>query len=174
MQHHQLNEGLHKQDLIYLVGNKIHIDEWDSKMGDPDEVITASFKVKQRMPAQDLVSFIENGYDWVLDADVSSGEVNEGEFLVFVEMPRRSGVYENLCELLEDLAHLTDIKLSEWNFKWYKQKEYHKFDEDAIKNVVPDTPKRYRDIMEQFDSVTKEQENLNDELSQIKKLSGIG
>ena len=117
MQPHQLNEGLHKQDLIYLVGDKIHIDEWDSKMGDPDEVITASFKVKQRMPAQDLVSFIENGYDWVLDADVSSGEIHDGQFLVFVEMPRRSGVYENLCELLEDLAHLTDIKLSDWNFK---------------------------------------------------------
>ena len=79
-----LNEGLRKKDLEYLVGNKIHFDEYDSKMGDPEDVITVSFKVKQRMPSEDLTSFIENGYDWVLDADVSSGEIDDGEFLVFV------------------------------------------------------------------------------------------
>ena len=33
---------------------------------------------------QDLENFIEMGYDFVLDADVTPGETDDGEFLVFV------------------------------------------------------------------------------------------
>lgn len=170
----QLNENLKAKDLIYLVGNKIHFDEYDSKMGDNDDVVTVSFKIKNRMPAQDLVSFIENGYDWVLDADVSSGEVNEGQYLVFVEMPRRGRIFEQVVELLDDLNHLTDIKLNEWQFRWYKENHYYPLDEKSIGEIIPDSPKRYREMVEQFSSVKQEQKNLNDELEQIKKLSGIG
>ena len=170
----QLNESLKKQDLIHLVGDKIHFDEFDSKMGDNEDVITASFKIKQRMPAQDLVSFIENGYDWVLDADVSSGEITEGEFLVFVEMPRQSHIFEQMLELLDDLQHLTDIKMEEWKFKWYKDTNYHPLDKQSISEIVPDSPGKYKEMVEQYMSVKKEEKNLNDDLEQIKKLSGIG
>jgi hypothetical protein len=170
----QLSEGLNKEDLIYLVGDKIHFDEYESKMGENQDVITASFKIKQRMPAQDLVSFIENGYEWVLDADVSSGEVHDGEFLVFVEMPRQEGIFENMMELLSDLQHLTDIKLTEWKFKWYKQKDYHPLDEETISQFVPTSPEKYKEFTEQFKPFVKNQEALSDELAQIKKLSGIG
>ena len=170
----QLNESLKKQDLIHLVGDKIHFDEFDSKMGANEDVITASFKIKQRMPAQDLVSFIENGYDWVLDADVSSGEVNEGEFLVFVEMPRQSHIFEQMLELLDDLQHLTDIKLDEWKFKWYKDTSYHPMDKESISEIVHNNPNKYKEMVEQYLSVRKEEKNLNDDLEQIKKLSGIG
>lgn len=168
-----LNEGLRKKDLVHLMGDKIHIDEYDSKMGDPDDVITVSFKIKQRMPAEDLTSFIENGYDWVLDADVSSGEIDDGEYLVFVEMPRRSSVFDQLIELLEDLKHLTDIKMDEWKFRWYKQKEYHPLDKKSIGDIVPDSPNKYRQFVDQFQGVEDEKKNLGDELSTIKKLSGI-
>jgi len=170
---HQLNEGLRKKDLAYLVGNKIHFDEYDSKMGDPEDVVTASFKIKQRMPAQDLVSFVENGYDWVLDADVSSGEIDDGEFLVFVEMPRQSSIFEQMIELLEDLKHLTDIDMKDWKFHWYKQKEYHSLDESSIREIIPDSPNKYKQFTEQFPKVEEEQKELSDELSTIKKLSGI-
>jgi hypothetical protein len=168
-----LNEGLRKNDLQYLVGNKIHFDEYDSKMGDPDDVITVSFKVKQRMPAEDLTSFIENGYDWVLDADVSSGEIDDGEFLVFVEMPRRARILTNLTDLLNDLSHLTEIELDDWQFKWYKQKDYFPLDEASLSEIVPDSPSKYREYVEQFSGVEEEQKDLSDELSTIKKLSGI-
>ena len=170
----QLNEGLLKDDLIHLVADKIHFDEYESKMGDNEDVITASFKIKQRMPAQDLVSFIENGYDWVLDADVSSGEVMENEFLVFVEMPRRSKIFEQMMELLTDLEHLTDIKLNEWKFRWYKDKNYYSMEQDKINEIIPDSPDRYRQMVEQYSSVKQEENNLSDEVAQIKKLSGIG
>lgn len=162
-----------KSDLVHLVGNKIHFDEYDSKMGENQDVITASFKVKQRMPAQDLVSFIENGYDWVLDADVSSGEVNDGEFLVFVEMPRHSKIYDQLVEMLEDLEHLTDHKINDWQFKWYKQKNYSPLSREAITEMVPDTPSRYKEFISDYDQVNEAQEEIKGELDRIKKLSGI-
>lgn len=170
----KLNEGLMKNDLIYLMGNKIHFDEYDSKMGDNEDVITASFKIKQRMPAQDLVSFVENGYDWILDADVSSGEIDDGEFLVFVEMPRKSNIYEQMLDLLDDLAHLTDVKPTDWKFRWYKQKEYYPLDEEHINDIVPTSPKKYKEFMDQFQDVQAEHDSVAEELSVIKKLSGIG
>lgn len=168
-----LNEGLRAKDLAFLVGNKVHFDEYDTKMGAPEDVITVSFKIKQRMPAEDLTSFIENGYDWVLDADVSSGEINDGEYLVFVEMPRRAKVFQQITELLEDLAHLTDIKPNDWQFKWYKQKDYFPLSEKDIAEVVPDTPDKYKKYIEEFINVDKEQSKLVDDIDQIKKLSGI-
>ena len=169
----QLSEGLRAKDLVHLVGNKIHFDEYESKMGDADDVVTASFKIKQRMPAEDLTNFIENGYDWVLDADVSSGEIHEDEYLVFVEMPRRGHIFEQMIELLDDLEHLTDIKPKDWQFKWYKQKEYHALDESSLNEFVPDSPKKYREYVEQFQPFEEDKKSLSDELSQIKKLSGI-
>ena len=169
----QLCEGLNPKDLMHLVGNKIHFDEYDSKMGDNEDVITASFKIKQRMPAEDLTNFIENGYNWVLDADVSSGEIDDGEYLVFVEMPRKGKIFENMVELLDDLQHLTDIKLNEWKFKWYQGKEYHPLDETAIAEIIPNSPQKYKEFMAQYQSVENTKKDLNDELSQIKKLSGI-
>ena len=170
---HQLSEGLNARDLLYLVGNKIHFDEYDSKMGDADDVVTVSFKVKQRMPAEDLTNFIENGYDWVLDADVSTGEIDDDEYLVFVEMPRRGHIFERMIELLDDLQHLTDIKLKDWQFKWYKGDEYYPLEEVTITEIVPDSPRKYRDAVEQFQPIEDEKKGLTDELSQIKKLSGI-
>ena len=174
MSHQLLNEGLRRHDLVHLVADKIHFDEYESKMGDPEDVITVSFKVKQRMPAQDLVSFIENGYDWVLDVDVSTGEINDGEFLVFVEVARKSKLAKNINELLEDLHHLTDVAKNNWKFKWYKQKNYYDLTEETISDVVPMTPKKYKEFMEQYDTVKQDEDNLVGEIDKIKKLSGIG
>ena len=70
----QLNENLEHNDLKRLVHPELHIDEYKSKMGDDSDVCVVSFKVSGKEPAADLVSFIEKGYEFVLDADVSSGE----------------------------------------------------------------------------------------------------
>lgn len=168
-----INEGLRRKDLEFLVGNKIHLDEYDSKMGDNEDVITINFKVKQRMPAEDLVSYFENGYNWILDADVSTGEIDDGEFLVFVELPRRRTMFNNLIELVKDIENLTDIKSKDWKFRWYKLKEYYPFTKENLEDIVPNTPEKYKQFIEDFDKVEKNKIELTDELSQIKKLSGI-
>ena len=83
---HQLNEGLKPKDLKDLVKHIFEIDTYRSKMGSDDDIIVLSFEVTGHDPAQDLVNFIEKGYDFVLDADVSNGEVEKNVFKVFVEM----------------------------------------------------------------------------------------
>jgi hypothetical protein len=91
-----LNENLKTHDLIDLVSHRVHIDEYKSKMGSDSDVVVLSFKVKGKEPGLDLVDFIEKAYPFVLDADVSSGELDDGEYLVFVELERRSRVVEQM------------------------------------------------------------------------------
>lgn len=169
----QLNEGLQIGDLKYLVDNTIHVDEYNSKMGAPQDVITFSFKVKDIMPASDLVSYLENGYDWVLDADVSTGEIRDMQRLVFVEAQRKQSIYKEIFEMLQDLDHLTGIKPSEWQFRWYKQKEYEPLTEESFAEIIPLSPNDYEIKVKKFEIQENNVTELDSELERIKKLSGI-
>jgi len=68
-----LRESLEHGDLKRLVHDELHVDEFKSKLGDDHDVVVVSFKVAGKEPANDIVSFVEKGYEWVIDADVSSG-----------------------------------------------------------------------------------------------------
>lgn len=171
--HQQLNEGLQIGDLKYLVDNSLHFDEYNSKMGQPADVVTMSFKVRDIMPANDLVSYMENGYDWVLDADVSSGEISADHRLVFVEFERNRNMFHQINEMLEDLDHLTGVKPDSWKFRWYNQRNYEKMNEENFKKFIPQTPRSYNESMESMATVMNEAEKIKEELETIKKLSGI-
>lgn len=173
MSNKKLFESIMAGDLDYLIKRKIHFDEYNSKMGRADHVVTASFKVKQREPATDLVSFFETGYDWILDADVSTGEVEDGEYIVFLEMQRRSDLAERITELLGDLQHLTNIKKENWEFKWYKQNHYMPLTKESLSEMVPDSPRKYRESIEQFTKIKEETDDLVSEINRLKKLSGV-
>jgi hypothetical protein len=168
-----LSEGLQIGDLNYLVSEKIHIDEYNSKMGQASDVVTLSFKVRDIMPANDLVSYLENGYDWILDADVSTGEVSDNNRLVFVEAQRRPGLYKYISEMLTDLDHLTGIKLDKWKFKWFMSEDYLPLNEETFEKVVPTTPDKYEKSVAAFASYKTESQKLTDDINTIKKLSGI-
>jgi len=169
-----LLEGARAGDLDWLIKNKIHLDEYESKMGRPENVITVSFKVKQKEPAQDLVSFLENGYEWVLDADVSTGEIDDGEYLVFLEMRRNPKAVDQIIEMLSDMQHLTNIKPESWNFRWYKNREYAPVNADELKNTVPTTRKDYTSMTENFNRVEESSKDLLPDINTLKRLSGLG
>ena len=169
----KLFEGAQAGDLDYLISNKIHFDEFDSKMGRADDVVTASFKIKQREPAADLVSFMENGYDWVLDADISTGEIDDGEYLVFMEMQRRRDLPKKLMEMLQDLQYLTNIKPNNWKFKWYKQRDYQALDEDSMLENIPMSSKDYKAQVEGFEQIREEVKSILPDIAYLKRLSGI-
>jgi len=169
----QLSEGLIMGDLNYLVSDTIHIDEYNSKMGQPQDVVTLSFKIQDVMPANDLVSYLENGYDWVLDADVSTGEISENSRLVFVEVQRKPGLYKYISEMLTDLDHLTGIKADKWKFRWYKTDEYQPMNEENFSKIVPLNPDKYEESINNFMKIKNETKKLNDDIETIKKLSGI-
>ena len=74
-------------DLVHLVDNVLEIDSYKSKMGD-DANIAVSFSVKNKHAADDPNEFIEKGYPFVLDSDVTVGEQSDGMYRVFVEIER--------------------------------------------------------------------------------------
>ena len=140
---HQLFEGLEMDDLARLVHPKLHIDEFQSKMGNDSDIIVLSFKVRDKQPAQDLMNFIERGYDFVLDADTSSGELDDGEYLVFVEMERVPAAAEQIEQLLKDITNLTGQKLDEWQFQYRKDSTEFDVTEENIKNIIPLSSRSY-------------------------------
>jgi hypothetical protein len=144
MSHNKIVEGLEQNDLKRLVHPELHIDEYKSKMGKDEDVIVLSFKVIGREPAEDLVNFIEKGYDWVLDADVSSGELDDGDFLVFVESDREPQVADNVMSMMQDIMNLTDQKLGDWSMQIRSNPNKIPLSADNIQNNVPLTSGSYQ------------------------------
>jgi len=138
-----ITEGAERGDLARLIQAELHIDEFRSKLGRDEDVCVLSFKVSGKEPALDLVSFIEKGYSWVIDADVSSGEMDDGDFLVFVEIERDQELAKNIMTLLSDIMNLTSQDVSEWKFQYHKDRQYHEVTEENISRIVPNTANEY-------------------------------
>jgi hypothetical protein len=141
-QSNQLFEGLEYKDMVGMMKPTIHIDEFSSKMGDDDDIIVVSFFVRSKQAATDLMNWFEKGYDWVLDADVSPGEIKPGRFLVYIELRRRSAAGRNIAEAIDDLSTLTEYDSTEWTMH-YEGKNFP-FSAEEFDRVVPLSPKDYR------------------------------
>jgi hypothetical protein len=141
-----LSEALEYKDMVGMVKPTVHIDEFASKMGDDDDIIVASFYVRSEQAARDLVNWFEKGYDWVLDADRSPGEIRPGRYLVYTEMRRRSSAGRWLREILDDLSTLTEHAGDAWSMT-YQGKEMP-FSQDTFDRVVPRSPQEYRERKE--------------------------
>jgi hypothetical protein len=138
----KLNEGLGYKDLKGMMKPTIHIDEFSSKMGDDDEIVVASFFTRSKQAAEDLVNWFEKGYDFVLDADMSPGEIKPNRYLVYVEMKRRSTTADRLNEIVEDFSTLTEYTDSNWIMHY--NGENYPWSVDIFKELVPDSPAEYR------------------------------
>lgn len=125
-----------------MVKPTIHVDEFSSKMGEDDEIVVASFYLRDRQAAQDLVDWFEKGYDFVLDADLSPGEIRPNRYLVYVEIKRRSSTAAKLQEILDDFDTLTEYQGSDW-IMHYDGQEYP-FSVDTFQRMVPGSPAEYR------------------------------
>jgi len=141
----QLDEGLRTNDLINLVDPLFYVDMHRSKMGEDRDVCVLSFSVKDRLPAKDMMEFIEKGYTYVLDADISAGEDKNGGYTVFVELERKEKVHEQIKEIVNGLKRLTGI--NEWMFRYHKDFSSHRLDEDPIETIIPSNAKEYDGFM---------------------------
>jgi len=182
MSNNNLFEGLEQNDLARLLTPELHIDEYKSKMGKDEDIVVLSFKITGREPAEDLVSFIEKGYEWVLDADVSAGEVNDGDFLVFVECDREPTVAENIVQLINDVNNLTGQKLNDWTIQNRSNPNKLELTADNIKNNIPLSTDSYQvqygkkglDEMRTAAGVqVKTKAPINDHTQTIRSLAGI-
>jgi hypothetical protein len=141
-----LNEGLDFHDLEGQMIPTVTVDEYAAHMGSDSEIVTLAFTIKSEAAGNDLVDWFERGYDFVLDAQVSEGEVKPGQYLVFVEMNRRSSVPKRIIELLDDLETLTAIPVKDWTI--VVDEEEHAPEEDILKQVITISPHDYREVEE--------------------------
>jgi len=138
-----INEGLDYLDMVDQIEPTVSVDEYSAKMGKDSDIVTLAFTVKSEAAGNDLVDWFERGYDWVLDASLSEGELSPGKYLVFVEMKRRTKVPERIVELIEDLETLTDLKVTDWTVN-IDEEEYDA-DEDLLKQKITISPHEYRE-----------------------------
>ena len=158
-----LRENLEIGDLKRLVHDELHIDEYKSKMGDDADVCVLSFKVAGKEPSIDLVNFIEKGYEFVLDADVSSGEKEGGDYLVFVELERTKDLPEQIMRLLGDIKNLTEVDPSEWRVVYRKSDKEHDLTEEVLARLIPLTQNEYN----------RKYEREQDELDAMRAVAGV-
>ena len=137
----QLNEGLRSLDLQEMIYPLFEIDSHRSKMGEDRDVCVITFKVKDRNPAKDVMEFIEKGFEFVLDSDVSSGENAKGEYFVFVELNRTPQISKQIEEITHGVEKLTGI--DNWKFKYHKMTDEFDMTQESLDRIVPPTPDKY-------------------------------
>ena len=142
-----LAEGLRKHDLEDMFYPIMEIDIHKSKMGEDPDVCVVTFQAKDRHPAKDFMEFVEKGYPFVLDADVSAGENKDGEYSIFVEVERNTKLAENIMEMLFGVSKLTNIL--DWKFKYYKNKDSMNATTENLKKI-PTDKKMYEQVMNKF------------------------
>lgn len=130
-----LTESLHANDLRDMVKPVFEIDSFKSKIGRDEDIVVLSFTVDQEDPAKDLENFFEMGYSFVLDADVSPGETDDGTYRVYVELERTRHAVEQIFELIQGVKKLTG--LDDLRFRYFKS---FKSKPTTIENLQLDVP----------------------------------
>ena len=133
--------GLRHGDLKDLVYDVFEIDSYASKMGEDKNIVTLSFSVKDRAPADDLVKFLEGGYSFILDSDVTSGEQADGTYKVFVELERDNKSNDNIMEIIGGIGKLSEIE--KFRFRYYKNFRSHNVSIESLNEFVPTDPDNY-------------------------------
>ena len=149
----KLNESLRAGDLRDLVKKVFDIDSYKSKIGKDEDVVVLSFTVDQEDPAKDLENFFEMGYSFILDADVSPGETDDGTYKVYVELERTRHASEQIFELIEGVKKLTGLE--EMRFRYFKSFKSQEATVENLKTAIPTDKETYyvateRNVLENF------------------------
>jgi hypothetical protein len=141
-----LVESLQAKDLRDLVKKVFEIDSFKSKIGKDEDVVTLSFTVQQEDAAKDLMNFFEMGYNFILDADTSPGETDDGDYKVYVEIERTRHVAEQIFELVEGVEKLTG--LDELRFRYFKSFKSQPATLENLEITIPKNKNEYESATE--------------------------
>lgn len=142
---------LRANDLKNLVYDIFEIDSYKSKMGQDSNIITLSFSVSEKAASEDLMNFIEKGYDFVLDADSTPGEQTDGTYKVFVELERNRHAPEHIMEIIYGLNKLTGIE--RFKYRYYKNFKSREVNQETLEANLP--------LDEQAYNIVVNENNLN-------------
>ena len=131
-----LVESLRAKDLRHLVKKVFEIDSFKSKVGRDEDIVVLSFSVDQEDPAKDLENFFEMGYNFVLDADCTPGELDDGSYRVYVEIERSRNSAEQVFELVEGVKKITGLE--DMRFRYFKS---FKSENATLENLTAAIPK---------------------------------
>lgn len=126
--------GLRANDLRDLVYEVMEIDSYKSKMGEDQDIVTLCFSVKEKAAADDLVNFLESGYQFVLDADVTPGEQTDGTYKVFVEIERNRHVPEQVMEIADGVKKLAGVDLK---YRYHKNFKSNELTQESLTDAIP-------------------------------------
>lgn len=144
----KLTEGLQQGDLKRYVSDIFSIDRYSSKMGEDKDIVVLGFRVKEKLAAEDLMEFIEKGYSFILDADMSTGEENDGQYQVFAEIQRNTDIAENISSLLNGVGQLCDC--TAWKFRYQKSSSSVEFNKENILEHVPTSAEEYENTVLEY------------------------
>jgi hypothetical protein len=133
--------SLREGDLKDMMDDVFEIDSFSSKMGADKDIVTLSFSLKEKAPADDLMNFLERGYGFILDADVTSGEQSDGTYKVFVEIARDKDVHENIIEIVDGVKNLSEV--DNFKFRYYKNWRSQDLSQETLEELVPNDPENY-------------------------------
>jgi len=126
---------LKQGDLHDLVYHVLEIDSYKSKMGSDEEIITLSFSAKTKESADDLMNFVERGYEFVLDADVTPGEQSDGTYKIFVELERNKDAPNQILEIIDGIKNLAQVE--SFRFRYYKNWKSYPLTNDSLTEMLP-------------------------------------
>lgn len=127
--------SLKSGDLRDLIDKVFEIDSYKSKMGIDGDIVVLSFTVTEQAAAKDLVNFIEKGYNFVLDADSTTGEQDDGMYRVYVEIERNKDVPEKIMELMDGVKKLSGR--NDFKFRYYKNFKSLPLDQVSLSEEIP-------------------------------------
>lgn len=133
--------ALRENDLRGLVKDVFEIDNYKSKIGNDRDVCVLTFIVDSKDPAEDLENFIEMGYDFVMDAECTSGELDDGKYRVFVEIERSRHLGEQLSELIDGVSKATGIE--DFRFRYHKEFKSVEATLEQFEKKIPNDPDAY-------------------------------
>ena len=119
----------------------IAVDSHQAKLGNDSEVSVLKFESYNKDVAKDIVSFIESGYKFVLDADYSPSKNKNGSYDIFVEVERNEDLPNNIVKLSRDIEQVTGIL--PWKFTFYKNESVHKLNAENLSNQIPTNASEY-------------------------------
>ena len=160
-----ITESLNYLDMENQVFPSVSVDEYAAKMGTDKDIVTVTFMTKSKLVAEDLVTWFERGYDYILDASISEGELEPNKWLVFVEMERRSWVARRLIGLIRDMETLTGTPVEDYTLNI--DAEDYPLELDIMKQKIILNPAKYE--------IEKEVEDaeVDEELNEMRNQAGL-
>lgn len=137
-----ITEGLRGGDLKNMISSRFTVDQYKSKMGSDQDVIVLAFPIKEKFAAIDAMEFVEKSYEFILDADISTGEEQDGTYRMFVEIERTPAAANQIQQILKGLDRLCNIDT--WRFRYHKDDQAHDYTVDNAQEYIPLDPNDYQ------------------------------